>query len=243
MKHSTFIKLTAGIAVAACSLLAPADSLASVVEKQIKWGRHRTGMFDSPRMRQIQAANDVLDGKARRVGGLTRWAPATAETANPKPSFEFKDQDYFGDLDGPDGKLWYYTAHFDYKRIEPHDNVEYVDFIMQRYHFSIYDAEMKYVGTVSDTVTYAENEVRVRQADLAPVVTRHFFNTDDKYEIIVGLVVNTTYYVNRNYTKIYSLDGEKTDKGFDVCCQTFNEPVCDVLDASTPSACSATTAT
>lgn len=185
-------------------------------------------------MQQIKAANAVLDGKAKRVGGLTRWIPATAPAKEIEPAFEFKGLDYFGDLDGPDGKLWYYTAHYDYDRVE-HNNdwSSYVDFIMRGFRFDVYDSEMKFVGSVSDTVTYAEDETRVPQADLAPIVTRNFFNTDDKYEIIVGLIANTTSYVNREYTKIYSIDGEKDEKGHDVCLQTINEPVGDVLNAST----------
>lgn len=185
-------------------------------------------------MQQIKAANAVLDGKAKRVGGLTRWTPATAPAEEFKPAFEFKDLDYFGDLDGPDGKLWYYTAHYDYDRVEhKNDWSSYVDFILRGFRFDIYDSEMKLVGSVSDTVTYAEDETRVPQADLAPIVTRNFFNTDDKYEIIVGLIVNTTAYVNREYTKIYSIGGEKDEKGRDVCLQTINKPVGDVLNAST----------
>lgn len=234
MKHSTLISLTAGIAVAACSLLAPVSASASIVEKHIKWARHRTSVFDSPRMQQIQSVNDLLDGKKQRVGGLMRWNPAATDTLGAKPAFEFKDLDYYGDLDGPDGKLWYYTAHYNYERIE-HNNgwANYVEFKMRGFQFDIYDAEMKFVGSVSDTVTYAEDETRVPQADLAPIVTRHFFNTDDNYEIMVGLIVNTTAYVNREYTKVYSINGKKDDKGRDVCLQTINEPVGDVLDAST----------
>lgn len=234
MKHSTLISLTAGIAVAACSLLAPVSASASIVEKHIKWARHRTSVFDSPRMQQIQSVNDLLDGKKQRVGGLMRWNPAATDTLGAKPAFEFKDLDYYGDLDGPDGKLWYYTAHYNYERIE-HNNgwANYVEFKMRGFQFDIYDAEMKFVGSVSDTVTYAEDETRVPQADLAPIVTRHFFNTDDNYEIMVGLIVNTTAYVNREYTKVYSINGKKDDKGRDVCLQTINELVGDVLDAST----------
>ncbi|MGM9704724.1 MAG: T9SS type A sorting domain-containing protein [Prevotella sp.] len=217
-----------------CSLLTPTDVSAFNIEKHIKWGRHHTTAFDTPRMQQIKAANAVLDGASKRVGGLTRWNPAAKADEGLKPEFEFKDLDYFGDLDGPDGKLWYYTAHFDYERVE-HNNdwASYVDFIMHGYQFDIYDSQMKHVGTVKDAVSYGEHEVRVRQADLAPVVTRKFFNTDDKYEIMVGLVVNTDYYINNEYTKVYSVGGEKDAKGNDVCLMTYNEPVGDVLDAST----------
>lgn len=235
MKHSTFITLSVGFFAAVCSLFTPTDASAFNIEKQIKWGRHHTTAFDSPRMQQINAANAVLDGKTKRIGGLTRWNPAAKAAEVIQPSFEFKDLDSFGDLDGPDGKLWYYTAHFDYERVE-HNNdwANYVDFIMHGYRFDIYDSEMNLVGSVSDVVTYAEHEVRVRQADLAPIVTRKFFNTDDKYEIMVGLVVNTDYYINKEYTKVYSIGGEKDAQGNDACLMTVNEPVGDVLDASTP---------
>lgn len=235
MRHSTLLSLSAGIVAAVCSLLAPISASATDIDKRIKWGRHHTSVFNSPRMQQIKAANAVLDGKKARVGGMVRWNPAAKSAETAQPAFEFKDLDYFGDLDGPDGKLWYYTAHFDYERIEhKSDWASYVDFIMHGFRFDIYDSEMKFVGSVADTVTYGEHEVRVRQADLAPIVTRKFFNTDDNCEIIVGLIMNTDYYVNRTYTKIYSIGGAKDEKGHDVCLQTINEPVGDVLDASTP---------
>lgn len=234
MKHSTFISLTAGIAVAACSLLAPVSASASNVEKHIKWGRHRTSAFAGPRMQQIQAANAVLNGTAKRVGGLKRLAPAAADTLGLKPAYAFNDVDYLGDLDGPDGKLWYYTANYDYERIEhKNDWASYVEFIMRGFRFDVYDADMKFVGSVKDTIIYSGDETRVPQADLAPVVTRHFFNTDDNYEIMVGVIYNTKNYVNREYTKVYSIGGEKDSLGYDVCLHTVNEPVGDVLDAST----------
>lgn len=231
MKHSTFISLTAGIAVAACSLLAPTGASASIVEKHIKWGRHHTSVFDSPRMQQIQAANAVLNGTKKPVGGLKRLAPAGGMVTNEtQPAEEFKDLDYLGDLDGPDGQLWYYTAHYDYETVL---HEYYTEFMMRGYSFDIYDAEMKLVGTVKDSIVYGEDETRVPLADLAPVVTRHFFNTDDKYEIMVGVVFNTKNYVNREYTKVYSINGEKDEKGNDVCIKTIRESVADVLDVST----------
>lgn len=186
-------------------------------------------------MQQIEKCNAILDGTSKSVGGMSRWSPMAKADEAIKPDTEFKDLDYFGDLDGPDGKLWYYTAKFDYERIE-HNNdfASYVDFIMHGFQFDIYDSEMNFVGTVRDKVTYAEHEIRVRQADLAPIVTRNFFNTDDKYEIIVGLIYNTDFYVNRTYTKIYSINGQKDGDGNDVCIQEIPKAVGDVLDASTP---------
>lgn len=197
--------------------------------------RHHSSIFDSERSQLVQEANNVLEGK-RQQHSMVRMQPRqAAEFKNTYiPAYEYTDLDFYGDLDGPDGQLWYYTAKFDYERVEHISETEnWVDMIMHGYTFEVYDGQMKHLGTIKDEITYSENEVRAVSVDLAPIVTRNYFNQDDKYELAVGLIINTTYYVNQYRTMIYSLSGEKKD-GNDVPVGRLNQLIGDVLDASTP---------
>lgn len=148
-----------------------------------------------------------------------------------KPVFELPSTDKYGDLDGPNGEMWYYTANFTYEYEQI--NEYWTDYFLRHYVFSVYNAAGELVGTVEDDMHYAEDEVRVPYVDLLPVVTKKFFNDDDNYEVAVGLAVNsTTPGINHYRTVAYSLGGVKDDNGNDAIVATLPDMVSDVLDAS-----------
>lgn len=204
----------------------PAPAKPDMAKWQVKANSYNSIFDATPRQRAIRQINDLLEGKAQEPRGLRHAAPA--ET-NYEPSEVMDNLDSFGDLDGPDGKLWYFTAHFEYEEIQQE---AFVDRIMRKYRFEIFDENLKPVGSIEDQVVYAEDEVRVPRCGIAPVVTQHFFNTDDKYEISVCAAVNTTHYVNRYKSRVYSLGGEKKD-GFDVPVYQYTESLVDVVDGGT----------
>lgn len=154
-----------------------------------------------------------------------------AESAYAIPDFSFSSSEIVGDLDGPDGKLWFYTGSYKYDYVPVADG-DYKRPIMREYEFTVYDSDLKKVGAIKDKVRYKEGEVAVPLAELAPVVTRNFFNSDDKYEIVVGLYVNTEIFINNEYSIIYSIGGEKED-GYDKPIMERKEVIGDVLNAST----------
>lgn len=106
---------------------------------------------------------------------------------------------------------------------------------------------MNEIGTIKDKMTYItydelrdpdkvinkddlelygpyHREVAVAACELTPIITKNFFNNDDKYEIMVGLSVQTTYYHNNNYNRIYQLGGEKYQtKDFEGKDQTYDK--------------------
>lgn len=182
----------------------------------------KSNPFTTQRRATIDAANARIDALQSR-GGMMR-----APEAQPDPAHQFTGLQYFGDIDGPDGKLWFYTATFEYDHIK-HEH--YTEHIQRGYTFDIYDDNMKHVGTIHDKVTYAEGELRVVQCYLLPVITKNYFNNDDNYEVVIGLYVNTDRCVNAVYRLVYSLNGEKKD-GCDVPLLRDTEQVADVLDAS-----------
>lgn len=122
--------------------------------------------------------------------------------------------------------------------------------ILEEYEFKIYDSQMNLKGVVRDKMEYQvyydaprdpatasptekeqinlygpyHREVAVARCQITPVLTRNFFNTDDKLEIMVGMSVQTTYYVNNNYNKVYQLDGETyTATDFEGNTQTYSK--------------------
>ncbi|MDE6409521.1 MAG: hypothetical protein K2K81_04675, partial [Muribaculaceae bacterium] len=149
---------------------------------------------------------------------------------NPEPATTLPPSNVTGNIDAPNGEIWYYIGEFDYKEIPPHDDVAFTDRILQEYTFTIYDASMKQIGVIKDKMDYLENEVRVPSCDITPVATRNFFNTDDKVEIMVALAVNTTYYVNNYRTLVYALGGEKDADGFDKPIDVLDNFVGDVIE-------------
>lgn len=168
--------------------------------------------------------NDYRSNSIRRINSLLQKhgaeASLKAEALNPQPEFTFGPASETGDIDAPDGERWFYTGEFEYDEIPPHDDIQFTDRILKSYKYSIYDSEAKLVATISDKVDYADNEVRVPLCELMPLITRNFFNTDDKLEVIVGLGFNTTNEGSNTYrTVVYSLDGEKDADG-------DNVPVC-----------------
>lgn len=179
--------------------------------------------FSGERSARTEANNRIVFPQPWRADGADSY----------KPNHTLGMASNCGDIDGPDGKLWYYTIDLDNKAIV--HNQYYTELVLQAYHIKIYDDNHKLVGTIDDKMRYASDEVRVPQCDVLPVVTRHFFNTDDRMEIAVGLAVNSsTPGINHYRTVVYQLGGEKDGEGYDKIVYTLPELVADVLDASVP---------
>ena len=176
--------------------------------------------------------------------------PPADDPSYPAPDFSFGPTVMSGDIDGPNGEVWYYTA----KLINKPVKYEYfTDYLLREYSFTIYDNDMKEVGTIHDKMRYEGNEIRVPDCSLLPVITRNYFNDDDKYEVIIGMAINTAVPgVMHDRTYVYSLGGEKetlevedvsNDNGSGEQCpmvsKEFDKPIyrldgmiADVLDAS-----------
>lgn len=196
--------------------------------------------FNTPRQQRISEINDMLRHNRKQSHRIATNQITPNITLGPTSSF--------GDLDGPNNEIWFYSSKFVFKGI-PQE--AFVDYIMLEYTFDIYDSNMKFVGSIHDKVRYQEDEVRIAGSSdsgcmLTPVVTKHFFNDDDKYEIIVGLVLNsTTQGYNHSRNLVYSLGGEKetlsvedpetgkeVSKEFDKPINIIYSSIGDVLDAS-----------
>lgn len=138
----------------------------------------------------------------------------------------------YGDIDGPNNELWYYTLDLENNEIK---HEYFTEYILKSWRISVYDTDHNLVGTVYDEMDYASDEVRVPMCSILPSLTRNFFNDDDKLEIVVGLAINTAVPgIMRYRSQVYQLDGETDADGTSkVVCQ-LNDLVCDVLDATVP---------
>lgn len=191
--------------------------------------------FSPERMAKINSINSML---------------ARGSQEGFSPEVTFSSDDRIGDIDGPNNELWFYTSSMVYKYI-PHEY--YVEEVLLEYKFDVYNASGDLVGTIHDKMRYEENEVRVVECSLVPMISQKFFNDDDKYELMVGLGVNrtkvyadgTTEWMPNSYrSMVYSLGGEKEtleveDSKGKIVTKDFDKPVYrmegslgDVLDAS-----------
>lgn len=141
---------------------------------------------------------------------VLKHAPANEFT----PDFTLGPANMTGDIDAPNGERWFYTANYDYDMIPgDHDAGIYYDtYILRNYCFHIYDPECRLIGTIDAPMEYTEDESKVVSIELAPVATRHFFNTDDNVEVMVSLAINTkTPGYNHYRSLIYSFPAGASD--------------------------------
>ena len=162
--------------------------------------------------REINISHAMQSPQLRRHGAVGHAAisPALSSPMKAKPSVEMGPTRSFYDIDGPNGELWYCSTELGVKPI----NHEYwTEYILQEYSFTIYDSDFHEVGAIHDKMRYADDELAVPGPDqgisVLPVVTKNFFNTDDKYEIVVALAVNAGSGINHYRSVVYSLGGDK----------------------------------
>lgn len=149
--------------------------------------------------------------KAAEISGFLSTDKKTVKSATINPDVMLGPVNQCGTLDGPNNEIWYYSASMNTKVIEHNSETEfYTEYIHLDYTFNIYDADMNEVGSISDKVRYADDEIRCVLCDLVPTVTQHFFNNDDNYEVMISFGINTTTPgLNHYRTYAYSIGGEK----------------------------------
>ncbi|MBD5366054.1 MAG: hypothetical protein HDR82_03415 [Bacteroides sp.] len=234
MKHFYSKSFLAALTLAAGSMTLSARQANSIKHDldNYRYKVHNSSAFKGDRQAKINEINERLIAADERLKANSRAAAGKDESV--KPIKQLGPTSFTGDLDAPNGELWFYTANFDYLEIPPHDNVWFTDRILQSYEFTIYDSHFNIVGTIKDKMDYQPGEIRTVTNDLLPVLTRNFFNDDDKIEIVLGLGVNVAdsdhYEPNHYRSVIYSIDGEKDADGDDVPILTMNSLVGDVIE-------------
>lgn len=228
MKISTFQCAVAAIllsGITASAITAPSGDITRFLYQ----GKRNTTMFNNERRYAIDAATARMEaGKPSRFAGMLG---ASAPDGSYVPDYTFESKDLFGDIDGPDGELWFYHGSIEYEYIV--HNEYYTEELPKSFELEVYDHNMNLVGTIKDTFVLKENEVRVRQVSVLPIITRNYFNNDDKYEVVVTVIVNPKPYGIVPYSYVYSLGDTPDADGDNVPVKVINGMVSDVLDAST----------
>ena len=107
--------------------------------------------------------------------------------------------DSFGFLNGPDGEMWTYTASFEKKK--------YGDYSMVT--LAVYNDSKEHVGTIVDSLKLDSTMIAINQAEINPLVTKQFFNNDDKYELMLFLHAQTKNYEGKFFNHVFSFaEGE-----------------------------------
>ena len=124
---------------------------------------------------------------------LLLGSTAMAQTSQTSPV------DNYGFLNAPDGTTWTYTASFEKK---------YNLYTMVT--LSVYNSQKELIGTIVDSLKLEdENMTGINQAEINPLVTQKFFNTDNKYEVMLFLHAQTKNYEGHNFNHVFSIgDGE-----------------------------------
>ncbi|MCH5325775.1 MAG: hypothetical protein J1E29_01065, partial [Duncaniella sp.] len=115
-------------------------------------------------------------------------------------------------------------------------NEYWTEEFIKAFTFTIYDSSFNIVGKISDQVRLAPNETKAVEVVLDPSISAKFFNTDDKYEVMVFFAMNTPQYINHYYYKVYSIDGEKDSEGNDISIATMEGRCVDATNAALPGA-------
>lgn len=187
-----------------------------------RYRNHCAEAFNTKRDARIDRLTDKMYGYK-----IIQKAPASEY----QPDFTLGPSNMTGDIDAPGGKRWYYTASYEYDMIPAdHDaGIWFDNYILRHYRFDIYDEKCNYLGTIDSPMNYEDDEEKIANIEIAPVASRHFFNTDDKIEIIVGMSINTNRPgLNHYRSVVYSLEGK--DKSVDTPVAVIYSLLSDVVE-------------
>ena len=126
---------------------------------------------------------------------------ARKQAAQETPDEVFPPSQTFGTINGPDGNVWTYTM--DYTTT----TVEYATFYTS-VTVKIYDAQRQLKGQFTDTFTLREGDRGVNFVQLNPLVTKKFFNSDDKYEVMLFAHVVTEDNTGRFFNDAFAIGGD-----------------------------------
>ncbi len=140
--------------------------------------------------------------------------------AQADPSATIAPMNTFVYLLSPDGNIWMATVEYEYESVTP-PGASFTENYIRGYKFNVYDQTGALVGTVEDSVVLPEGATRCAAIMLDATVSKKFFNSDNKPEIIVGVAYNKPDYTIDYETKVYTIGGNKTEEGKDAVICTI----------------------
>lgn len=145
--------------------------------------------------------------RMRKVSGSNLWSGTGINGSKKRvaPHYTTPASHEFQYLYGPDGSQWYATCNYDYKDIELEGGYA-TEHLIKGFTYTIYDSKFNEIGKVSDIIKLEEGENRCAAVMLDVTVTQKFFKSDDKYEVMVAMSMNTPEYVTHTRTYVYAIE-------------------------------------
>ncbi|MCF0219137.1 MAG: hypothetical protein HUK14_05085 [Muribaculaceae bacterium] len=143
--------------------------------------------------------------------------PNTAKLPKAAPITTAENVSTWGWLYTPEGTEWLYTGVFNkvlskYIPADENDGIEIKEYTIGSVDFVIYDENLQQRGSFTVTlpepdpgVDPGKQETGINDVQIAPQLTRKFFNVNDAYEVMVYVHATTADYSGHDYTVIYSL--------------------------------------
>lgn len=195
--------------------------------------QNENSAFSNSRAQLIDKANKIIWQDTAGRFGTDAETPARARrdsAGNYLPDLVQHDSDNLGEMRGPGGSTWYYDMRLHYYSV--YHNEYFTEHIPDFFRLTVYDSDMKEVGVIQDSLRIQADEARVRQVSVLQLVSQHYYNTDDRYEIAVNVLVNPKPYGIRARTYIYQLGDEPASDGCTRPVSVESGSVSNVLDAS-----------
>lgn len=179
----------------------------------------RSAGFNSGRIEKINAINSKMFSRSDAMRG-----PAV-EADKYSPSV-LGPSSSWGDLDGPDGKVWFYSIDIESDAIQ---HEYYTEYVSRHWVLHIFDENLQPVATLQDDVHYQEGEKRTVLLEPLPIITKNYFNSDSKYEVVMSFGINFTPGHNHYRSVVYQIDGETDANGNAMPLYSFDELFADVV--------------
>lgn len=188
--------------------------------------RNHKLFFNSDRGDRIADPNALISAKTQQ---------AISRSSNVVPDFTLPVSDQYEYIDGPNGTIYFYSAEYETEEVVVSEYYTYKNII--GYKFVIYDTQFNVLGEINDKVRLDTSnpdnpETGVASMGLTPILTKKFFNSDDKMEVMVYFNMNTPNYSVNCRSVAYQIGGKKDEEGHDIPLCTIPGNLCDVLEAS-----------
>lgn len=189
----------AGLALAALTVSASAVAGTSFVRPQI------ANKAVVPQVRTFNPNIFAEKSNVKSMNGIMRSATIDADKVLP-------GSDGINYLLAPDGSVWYSTITYDYDEVELEGGWA-TEKRIKGFEITVYNNLFQEVGKVKDTYTLTGTETKIASLQPDMALTKKFFNTDDKYELIVSVFCNNPDYTVTSHSLVYSIGGATDENG------------------------------
>lgn len=170
--------------------------------------------------------------KAGSSLSLEQTPSSLRRTVSATPFLSETGLDKLGYLDGPNGEAWFYSVKYDMTEIETQG---FTERLINGYEIQVYNSTNQLIGSVKDKIKLEEGDVRVASVSIDAMVSKKFFNFDDKYELVVNIAMNRPDYTIRSFSQVYSIGATPDENGNTPVVTTLPGYICASVNAGNSS--------